>query len=270
MNKEIPLEPSTIELIDLALFEFIKDKLDIHCTTNQGWKKVPVSWVLPEKSFQIKDNKELRDNTGQLILPLIAVQRSNMEKNPSKKGEFWGHIDRDERGGSITIAYPINQEKTSDFTNNNVRRIKGVINFPKKIDKVVYQTISMPMPAYIDITYSIHIMTDYQQQMNEIVTPFISYTGGINYYPLRKNGHIYPLFIQQEFKTEHNVNEQAEETRIYKTSIEIKCLGYVIGDGNNQTSPKKVFKESPVEIRMPKERVIMGDIPEWKDGHYRE
>ena len=59
-NKEIILQPSTIETIDLALFDLIKNKFNLHTTTNAGWKQVPVLWISPERSFHVK-NKEIRD-----------------------------------------------------------------------------------------------------------------------------------------------------------------------------------------------------------------
>ena len=58
-NKEIILQPSTIETIDLALFDLIKNKFNLHTTTNAGWKQVPVLWISPERSFHVK-NKEIR------------------------------------------------------------------------------------------------------------------------------------------------------------------------------------------------------------------
>ena len=39
--KEIELQPSTIETIDRAIFEFIDEDLDVFCSTNKGFKKVP-------------------------------------------------------------------------------------------------------------------------------------------------------------------------------------------------------------------------------------
>ena len=43
--KELEIQPSTIETIDRALFDYIDDELDIFCTTNKGFKKVPFFWA---------------------------------------------------------------------------------------------------------------------------------------------------------------------------------------------------------------------------------
>ena len=58
--REIPFQPSTIETIDYAMHDFLDKALNLHTTTNKGWKKVPIIWTSAERSFQIKHSKELR------------------------------------------------------------------------------------------------------------------------------------------------------------------------------------------------------------------
>ena len=54
IKEEIHILPSTIETIDFALYDHINDNFNLHATTNAGWEKVPVLWVTPERTFQIK------------------------------------------------------------------------------------------------------------------------------------------------------------------------------------------------------------------------
>jgi len=59
--------------------------------------------------------------------------------------------------------------------------------------------------------------------------------------------------------------------RNYETTINIEVLGYLIGEGENQERPKIVTRENAVEVKIGRERAIMGDIPDTiKDGFYRE
>ena len=81
--KEVELYSSTIEDIDRAVLNFIDERLNISVDTNEGFKKVPVLWVTAERAFQIKHNKDLRDKEETLILPLITIDRKNIEKNPN-------------------------------------------------------------------------------------------------------------------------------------------------------------------------------------------
>ena len=56
-----------------------------------------------------------------------------------------------------------------------------------------------------------------------------------------------------------------EDERSFHTKVSIKVLGYLIGDGpNNENRPKVIKKESIVEIKLPRERVILEDEIPWK------
>jgi hypothetical protein len=279
----LPYEPSTIETVDYAIYDWLNDKMNIFATTNEGWEKVPVIWVAAERAFQRKNMKKAEIRNGEtLTFPLITIERTSVTKDPAQKGMFYGNIDPlkehslDHKGGSITIARRINHKKTADFLNaDSSRKINNVgngqINFPskKKNRKIVYETLTVPMPVYVNIDYAISVKSEYQQQMNEIVQPFMTTTGGINYFIINKDGHKYESFIQQDFSQENNVSSLGTERRSYETTITIKVLGYLIGEGKNQETPKVAIRENKVEIRIPKERTIFGDDPDWKNGKYR-
>ena len=272
--EETIIMPSTLETIDTAMYEHVNKEMDIHATTNKGWKKVPVIWLSAERAHQIKNNKDLRDMSGSFIFPAMTVSRTSVVKDPAKKGIFFGNVPPidDRKGGSITIARRINQDKTQNFANADSYRRRKQSTFPIKNKKVVYQSISIPIPVYVDITYRITLRTEYQQQMNEMVTPFITKTGGINYFLLKKDGHRFESFIQDDFAQENNASALEADEKMYQTSIDIKVLGYLIGEDKNQERPKIVVRENAVAYKMPRERVITGDIPEHIDkrGFYRE
>lgn len=271
--------PSTLEKIDESFFMHVDEKLNIHTTTKSGWEKVPVIWMTAERAFQIKNNKELRDSNGSFILPAITIERTSIVKDPSSKGIFFANIppENDAQGGSIVIARKIKHDKTQNFANADSYRRFGQLNFPFKNDKVVYQSVSIPMPVYIDINYSITLKTEYQQQMNDMLVPFITRTGGINYFVFGKDQHSYEAFIEGDFTQGNNLSTLETDERMYESTINIKVLGYLIGDDKNQDQPKIIVRENAVSIKMPRERVIVGDIPdhiEKRDqsieGKYRE
>ena len=106
--------PSTLETIDYSVYEWVNNQLNIFAASNKGNKKVPIVWVANERSFQIKNNKDLRDKDGALIFPMMTIQRNSFEKSPTDKGVFYGNIIpvNDAKGGSITIARKINDTPT--------------------------------------------------------------------------------------------------------------------------------------------------------------
>ena len=268
------IQPSTLENIDRALFEYIDSEFDISCDTNKGFKKAPVVWLSAERAFQIKNNKEIRDDKGILILPIITVERTSLSNNLSNKGIFQAHVPPilDEKGGSITIGRVINQDKTSNFANADAYKWRKQVNFPKENKKVVYQNISIPLPVHVEMMYRITLRCEYQQQMNQMVTPFITKTGAVNHFLLRRNEHKYEAFIEDSFSPTTNSSNLGTDEKMYQADVNIKVLGYIIGEDKNQEQPKIVIRENAVEAKMPRERVITNDSPEHIDkrGFYRE
>ncbi len=267
VHEEI-LVPSNIENIDMALYEFLDKGLNVFCSTNKGFKKVPVVWVGAERSYQIKHDQTIRDKNGSIILPAITVERQSITKDLGRKGGVFGNAmiannfgPEAKEGGVITIARRIKQDKTQNFANADANRLRKQTNYPRKNKKVVYETVTIPLPIYVEVQYKIGISTEYQQQLNEIIAPFISIGKGINYFGLRRKGHTYEGFVQSDFSLESNIASLGEEERKYETSIQVKVLGYLIGDDKNQVQPKLVYRQNFVDVKIGRERVIVGEIP---------
>ena len=274
--KEIPFQPSTVETVDFAIYNWLNESMNISSTTNKGREKVPVIWTSAERAYQIKNNKEIRDQEGTLLLPLITVERTSVIKDPAFKGAVQAHVYpiNDYREGTLPVARKINHDRTLEFANNDARRRYGnrrvgndQINFKtkKKNKKIVYNTYYGALPVYITVMYNINIKSNYQQQMNEMVQPFITKTGGINYFVVEHEKHRYEAFIQQDFSQENNVSSLAEEERRYETKFDIKVLGYLMGADTNNETPKYAIRENAVEFKFPRERVIFDDPIEHTD-----
>ena len=381
---EIGMLASTIENIDYSIVSWLKDDLKLSANTNEGWTKVPVLWQTPERSFQIKNEKSLRDDAGALKLPLISIERTGITKDPNRKGIYQAQVysdDKDGRTGRMVIAKKIVQDKTRNFAVvGNIRRanysgattvaatatititdfselnagdkvnlvatdgtnydftqgdqssvngtweattsnaatatnLMNVINtssgpagtrftatvdgavitvtqssagsagntaititdsggaglsktnfgggtsgpqryYPRVNKKIVVQSLSIPIPVYVNIDYKIIIKSEYQQQMNELVAPFIARTGQINAFTMKRNGHLYEGFIDQGFTHNNNVANLNEELRLYSSEITIRVLGYLIGEGENDDRPLVRIDENVVEYLFPSESPV--------------
>lgn len=262
--KEFPLEPSTIENIDLAMYKWIDQELNLFTDTNNGWKKTPVVWVLGERAHQGKNNVDLRDINGTFILPVITVERTAINKDFNKKGVVWSALPEfnDVKGGALEIGSRIVQDKSNNFAKATNQRKFGQSSYPNINNRVVYETVSIPLPVYVTMTYSIEIKTQYQQQMNALVQPFLTITGGVNRVWIENNGHKYESFIKGDFSQENKTRDLGEDERMFTTKITVETLGYLIGQGDNQNKPKIVVRETYVDVKIPRERVIIGDIDE--------
>ena len=265
---EIGMLASSIETIDYSIVEWLKEDLDLSARTNEGWTKIPVLWQAPERAFQIKNDKDLRDSDGAFKLPLISIERTNIIKDPARKGSFQAHLfssKKNGRSGRMVLAKKIVQDKTRNFAVvGNTRRSSFTSgetqrHYPRVNKKIVIQTLSIPIPVYINVEYKILIKTEYQQQMNDIVTPFIARTGQINSFILRRDGHKYEAFIEQGFTQNNNASNLNEDSRMYTTEISIRVLGYLIGEGENDDRQIVKVDENFVEITFPMEGIVKED-----------
>lgn len=265
------LKPSTFETIDSAVFDWIDNVLDLHATTNEGWKKVPVLWLTAERAAQRERRRATFSEA--LVFPMISVERTSVSKTAVTQRPIPGNVFpvQDYRRGAFKIHRRINQEKTKDFRNADSIDVYGQKNFPwkdsfgRKIpnQKIVYQTITAPMPVYYDLAYTLNVRTDYQQQMNEVMQPFMVLAGGINQFVLEKDGYSYEAFLEDNYALDNNVSSLAEDEKKYETTITIKVLGFLVGSDKNQSTPKMVIREGPVELKFQRERIVLGDINEY-------
>jgi hypothetical protein len=266
--QEVGMLSSTIETIDYALTSWVEEDLNLSARTNSGYTKVPIFWQTPERSFQIKSEKSLRDDEGSLVLPVIGIERTSIVKDPDRKGSFQAHTfspDQKGRSGRMVIAKRIKQDKTRNFAVAAGTRTTtgGKLQeyFPRVNKQVVIQSLSIPIPVYVNVEYKIVIKTEYQEQMNQLMQPFMTRTGQINSFLMRRNGHIYEAFIDQNFAHNNNVSNLAEDIRMFETSINIRVLGYLIGEGENDDRPIVRVDESVVEVTFPRESGVIPGEP---------
>ena len=258
------IQGSSLENIDVGFYEYVDEVLNLHVTSNGGFKKVPVTWLSSERAFQIKNNVTLRDSGGHLKLPLITVNRGSIIKDPSFKGSYQANNQlpstgpRGYKNNSYLAGRKLKQVKSSEFMENDLNEdTLGVNNNGYTTrKKLIYEEVYLPIPVYVSISYSINIRTEYQQQMNQLLVPFIARTGQINSFIFEKNGYRYEAFIQQDFGQENNANNFGEDERFFVTKIDVKVLGYVHGEGVNNSKPIVVTKENIVEVKLVGERLV--------------
>jgi len=257
----LALEPSKIETVDFALFEWVDKTMDIHTTTNNGFKKIPVVWVSGERSFQIKNRKEMRDSEGSLIFPIISVERTSINKNPSRRGSLQAYLPPINKYNNFNyhVHKMVKQDKTSNFANANSKQTFGQENFPFENLNVVHENYYIKAPTYVDMSFMITLRTEYQQQMNEVLQPFVTRTGNINSFMIEKDGHHYEAFIQPDFSPQNNVASLDKEERIYQTQITINVLAHLYGEDVNDDEPKVFKQEGVAKIKIGGEKTILGE-----------
>jgi hypothetical protein len=248
--------PSTIENVDFALFDYMDQVLNLSCETKEGLKKVPVIWVTPERAFQIKNNKEMRDENGALILPLMTIERTGLAQDMKSYGAYYNSIPPYKN--RIQISRKINQVKTAKFANANTLRTTGQINFltSKNNKKIVYETKTVLLPVYATFEYTISIITQFAQQMNEIIQPFLTKNGSIKYFMIERDGYKYESYIES-YEQDNNLSNLEGEERKYITKVKLKVLANMNSDGVNQEDALVRKTENAVDIHLGRESLII-------------
>ena len=271
--KELGMLGSKIEDIDRSLTTWVSD-LQLSTSTNEGFKETKILWQAPERAYQVKHDQLLRDDAGALKLPLISVERTGITKDPTRKGTFQANYysdKKDGRSGRWTIARRIVPNKTQNFaiaagTRTTLNSVDPQQFYPRRNYKVVIQSLSIPIPVYVNLDYKITLKTEYQQQMNDLLQPFMTRTGQINAFIMRRNGHLYEGFIQEGFTHNNNVSNLAEELRMFTSEITIRVLGYLVGEGESDDRPIVRLDENAVEYQFPSEsEVPTGNFSLFKD-----
>ena len=266
LEREVPRYKSDLEDIDMAVFNFLDRKLDIQTSTNKGFRKIPVIWAGAERSQNVKREDILRDKKGNVIYPVIVVERGNITKNLANKAFPYAALDPsgDLQGGFMEINRVIKQDKTSNFKEADAYRSINDENRPiyrgDKDGKIVFETLTIPIPVYVEIDYKITLRSEYQQQMNDMLTPIIRASHGHKRIMISHNRNLYEAFVEDNYSTASNISAYEVNEKKYESSISMKVLGYLIGDGKNQKQPMVVRRENPVQIRFLRERVFVGDI----------
>jgi len=275
LKADYSLRPSTLEDIDFAVFNYINDSLNVSCDTNDGFSKVPVIFAGAERAYQIKV-QETRKNGRSLEYPLISVVRNSLAKNPENKGRYGVYVppyfDFYKKGGAVAIARQVQQEKTRDRANASAIKKFGkgtnetYSTFPFENKKIVYETLYVPTPTFVEVSYAIKLISNYQQQMNQMLAPFLTKFSTPAAFSITHEGNTYEAFVDPDFANESNNAGFGTDERVFKSTVTIKVLGHIIGADKNQETPTIVVRESPAEVVIGRERAVVGDEPEFHAG----
>jgi len=266
IEREVPFYKSDLEDVDMALYKFVDETLDIQTTTNKGFRKVPVIWAGAERAQNVKREDIPRDKKGNVKYPIIVIERGNINKDLQKRAFPYAAVDPqgDLKGGFMEISRVIKQDKTSNFKKADAFRSMNDENHPiyrgKEDTKIVYETLTIPIPIYVEIDYKIVFRSEYQQQMNDMLTPIIRSVHGHKRVMISHNRNVYEAFMEASYAAANNISKYETDEKKYESSINMKVWGYLIGDGKNQKQPMVVRRENPVQIRLLRERVMAGDI----------
>jgi hypothetical protein len=227
-QQDNPTPVSTFETIDMALYTWLNETLDIHATTNEGIRKVSVNWFTRERAFQIKSDEESRDDNGFLDFPQIQLQRYSMSLTTAAERPIPGLIRQsiDYKNNQFGFWKKVQQDKTKNFANAKSQRVYGQPNFKFNNNETVNEWVFVPYPSYYDMNYEVQMKAIYMQQINEMMAPLQRIIAPYNtsIVILKYNGFKYEAFVDKAIEFKTNAPDIAEGEKIYEATFKINLV----------------------------------------------
>lgn len=229
----------TIETVDQSVIDYFDKKLNIHVDAERGRTKVPIIYASGERWKMIRKRK-FCDENGTLILPIISVRRTDMDRTPG----FGGMAQEVPEISVSSIIHP----KTGNI--QNMLRVRQQnkyfpsISDPKSSTAIVREYLTLPFPDFATIYYEVNIWTQYQTQMNEILERIFykyehmdSFVMPVEYDGILPKGNSYYFvgFREGNVSPQSNTEDFTDQERIIKYGYTFKTPVYFILDPKDET-----------------------------------
>ena len=264
----------TVETIDRAIRDWFDKTVDARVKTPQSeLSKVPVQFSQGERWSAGRSQQTFRDENGVLILPIIALRRTNITPDPTK-------MALGVQTKNIQIARRIDPKTTKIKNLEHMKPAEIAKKYP-----AIYDVYSIPYPDRMIVNYQLIVQTQYITQMNDIVQKlwrscdiqksFVAPFENDGRQPPRSSqfGDAYtrstPMtkpyvvgMLEESASDSGNFEEFTDTERIIKYSTEIKvpCVLQTTPEGTQpsikveRTAYKAVFRDENV--------VVVDDIAE--------
>ena len=148
--------------IDTAVMTHIRNVMKPTVRESNEIIKVPVMYGNEERWKSIRDRGVLRDKNGVIILPIIVVKRTSVAMNMDLPHSF----DNDVQNKFIKVV----RSSPGWSKNNRYDRFSVLTG-----QRPVQESIITGQPDFVTCNYSIVMMTNYIEQMNDLNTIWIEH-----------------------------------------------------------------------------------------------
>jgi len=233
-SEEVNQETSVgLVTVDTAILSFLQNKIKPVVSQDGKQIKVPVIYGNPERWKSAQQDGGIRDKNGKIILPIMMIRRTNMQKN--------------------SLNSPVNKYQNYLFkTKWNSRNIYDRFTALNGIvpSEAYY---SATIPDYYDISYEGMIWTEYMEQMNKLVenVSFESdeYWGNDNSYK----------FITRVKEFDQLTELPVGNDRMVRSKFTINVKAYILPqtmlDRNGNRTKSTRVDYSPKKVTFPTETV---------------
>ena len=285
LNGEIVVPSCTVEDVDRAFFNLFDKDLELVYEKAGEVKRVPIVFATGERFALLRRRLPLRDKAGTLILPVISITRSGLEKDVSrgfgtnqqneivikrrvseKDPEYQRLINKEGIANQSDRATNANYISQVEGISDGAGAMPGTVATRRKVNlgssgpkitaeagKGIYEIITIPAPKYFTATYEVNIWTQYMQQMNDLVTVIMSsgHTNQVLTFRIESpKGYYFVAYLTSGVSSGNNFDDFTETERIVRSSLSFEVVGYIVNPkypGSRQTT-KRYFSAPSVSF----------------------
>ena len=228
-----PFKTVGIREIDEATVNYFQKRLALSVEISDGKRRVvPVILATGERWSMIRDRRGIRDENKTLILPLITVQRLDIDRTLG-----FGGLGLETP--SITISKRIHPE--TNIKQNLYQQRNKFFPTARK-NKKIYEILTIPFPDFCSVYYQVMIWAQYMSQMNEMLEKIFymydhadSFVMPMEYdknnQAIKGNGRYFVGFRETtSISAQNNFEEFTDDERIIRYQYNIKVPAYFILD----------------------------------------
>lgn len=214
--------------IDNSIINHIKSKIVVGVTSNDKQLTVPVVYADPEIAATISATGIIRDASGQVMYPVVAIGRTEIEKQRSIGNKLDANSSRN------LIYYQQRFTKENSYNKFDLLR--------NRLPVAKYNVIAVP--DYVKVTYECFVYTDYVTTNNIIIQNFMyasdSYWGDV---PNRYNTIVSNIPTSTDLSNENG-------GRVILSQFTLTVFGFLLPDSiiRHLSSPMQTFSKAVITI----------------------
>jgi len=224
----------TLKDIDTSVMSYIKNVIKPTVQEANERVKVTVMYGNEERWKAVRKRGVLRDKNNALILPLIMLKRTAVEKSDAVPG-----YEHDIRRKYTEIVRSTGWSKDNKYT-------KFAVQFG---ELPIYENLVTTIPNYVNITYEFVLWTNFIEQMNPLIETFMEYD---KTYWGDKDTYRF-ISTLDSVSDASEMNQDGE--RFIKSTFSVTTKAYLLPEETNSIVTGKM---SQVQKRLTPSKVVFG------------
>ena len=225
----------TLKDVDTSIITHVKNVIKPTIREANEQIKVPILYGNEERWFNVRSRGVLRDKNNSIILPVVVLKRTSVDKNETLSQGFEHDVKR--KHSDFTRQTQWSKENRYDRFSVLTGRTPATVN------------LITSMPNFVNITYEFVLLTAFIEQMNTIVEEFVefsnTYWGDSEEYKF--------LCTVDSISDASEVN--AGEERLIKSTFSVNTKAYLLPEYTNSVVTNKI---SQIQRRLKPTQVIFG------------